>query len=136
VLPRHRVAGIGGIFFKARDPRALAAWYRTHLGVPVEPDATFASFSPNAPDAVGSAGDTVWSTFPEQTQYFAPSTAPFMINYRVEDLDAMRAQLRAAGADVDERIEDSEFGRFGWATDPKGNRFELWQPKPLPSPGK
>jgi predicted enzyme related to lactoylglutathione lyase len=129
VLPRQRVAGIGGIVFKARDPKALADWYRTHLGVPVEAGATFASFTASGPDAAATGGDTVWSTFPEQTQYFAPSTAPFMINYRVVDLDAMRAQLRAAGADVDERTEDSEFGRFGWATGPEGNRFELWQPK-------
>ena len=64
------------------------------------------------------------------TEYFAPSTAPFMINYRVRDLDAMLAQLRASGAQVDDRVEDYDYGRFGWATDPEGNRFELWEPRP------
>jgi len=72
--------------------------------------------------------------FPEGTNYFAPSTAPIMLNYRVGDLAAMLAQLRAAGVPVDERIEKCEFGRFGWATDPEGNRFELWQPPTGPSP--
>jgi len=122
-----RVQGIGGIFLKARDPKALAAWYREHLGVPVDPGQTYATFT------AGSAGDTpeqtVWSTFPEDTTYFAPSTAPFMVNYRVADLDEMLAQLRAAGARVDERVEDYDYGRFGWAMDPEGNRFELWEPK-------
>src|SRR5580704_8997876 len=101
----EQVFGIGGVFFKARDPKALAAWYREHLGVPVEP---------------------------ADTSYFGSGPAPFMVNYRVRNLDAMLAQLRAAGAQVDDRVEDYEFGRFGWATDPEGNRFELWEPR---SPG-
>jgi predicted enzyme related to lactoylglutathione lyase len=119
----ERITGIGGIFFKARDPKALAAWYRDNLGLPIDPDQTYGPLS-------ASAGDqTIWSTFPESTQYFEPSKAPFMINYRVRDLDAMLAQLRAAGATVEDRIEDYNYGRFGWATDPEGNRFELWQPR-------
>ena len=68
------------------------------------------------------------SPFPSTTTYFDPTRAPFMINYRVADLDAMLEQLRQAGATVDEKINDSEYGRFGWATDPEGNRFELWEP--------
>jgi predicted enzyme related to lactoylglutathione lyase len=120
----ERITGIGGVFFKARDPKALAAWYRDNLGLPIDGDQTYASLS-------ASAGDqTVWSTFPDTTQYFEPSKAPFMINYRVRDLEAVLAQLRAAGAKVDDRIEDYDYGRFGWATDPEGNRFELWQPRP------
>jgi uncharacterized glyoxalase superfamily protein PhnB len=71
---------------------------------------------------------TVWSVFPIDTKYFAPSEAPFMVNFRVDDLDAMLAQLRASGAAVADRIEDSEYGRFGWVTDPEGNKIELWQP--------
>ena len=120
-MKKESVLGIGGVFFKARDPVALAAWYREHLGVPAAQNATFASL-------VEQSGTTIWATFPADTQYFAPSTAPFMLNYRVSDLDAMLAQLRAAGVAVDDKFEESEFGRFGWAMDPEGNRFELWQP--------
>ena len=118
---RQSILGIGGIFFKARDPTALAAWYREHLGVPVGAAATHAVITDQQ-------ATTVWSTFPADTNYFAPSMAPFMLNYRVADLTAMLTQLRAAGVPVDDRIDESDFGRFGWATDPEGNRFELWQP--------
>jgi predicted enzyme related to lactoylglutathione lyase len=117
------VDGIGGVFFKARDPRGLAAWYREHLGIPVDADQTYATLASRA------AGEhTVWSTFPLDTEYFGSGSAPLMVNYRVRDLDAMLAQLRAAGAVVEDRVEEYEYGRFGWATDPEGNRFELWQP--------
>jgi predicted enzyme related to lactoylglutathione lyase len=120
----ERVLGIGGVFFKARDPKGLAAWYREHLGVPVEPGQAHGAF------ASAAAGEpTAWSAFPADTGYFGPGPAPFMVNYRVRDLDAMLAQLRAAGAVVDDRVEEYEFGRFGWATDPEGNRFELWEPR-------
>src|SRR2546422_11361861 len=89
----ERVLGIGGVFFKARAPKALAAWYREHLGVPVEEGQTYGAL------ASGAAGEqTVWSTFPTDTAYFGPGPAPFMVNYRVRDLDAMLAQLRSAGA--------------------------------------
>jgi predicted enzyme related to lactoylglutathione lyase len=118
---KHQIVGIGGIFFKAHDPAALAAWYRDQLGVPVEPGSMLAAFS-------GTEAKLVWATFPSDTTYFMPSTAPFMINYRVSDLDAMLTQLKSAGVKVEDRIEESEFGRFGWAMDPEGNRFELWQP--------
>jgi predicted enzyme related to lactoylglutathione lyase len=70
----------------------------------------------------------VWSIFAGDTNYFGPSGQQSMVNYRVSDLDAMLVQLREAGVPVDDKIDDSEFGRFGWATDPEGNRFELWQP--------
>jgi predicted enzyme related to lactoylglutathione lyase len=117
----ERVRGIGGIFFKANDPKALAEWYGKHLGVPVEPygGATF-----------NGAGTTIWSPFPADTKYFAPSTSPFMINFRVESLDRMLAQLRAAGVEVDEKTDESEYGKFGWFIDPEGNRVELWEPPP------
>src|SRR5438034_6714754 len=124
----EQVVGIGGVFFKARDPKALAAWYREHLGVPVEPEHTYGAFTSAA------AGEqAVWSAFPADTSYFGSGPAPFMVNYRVRNLDAMLAQLRASGAQVDDRVEDyGGLGRFGWATDPEGNRFELWEPR---SPG-
>ncbi len=119
----ENVMGIGGVFFKARDPKGLAEWYRQNLGLPIETGQTYAALSSSAADE-----QTVWSTFPADTSYFGSGPAPFMVNYRVRDLDAMLAQLRAAGATVDERVEDHSYGRFGWATDPEGNRFELWQP--------
>ena len=120
----ERVLGIGGVFFKARDPKALAAWYREHLGVPVEPGQTHGQIV-----SAGAGETTVWSTFPADTNYFGPGPAPFMVNYRVRDLDAMLAQLREAGARVEDQIQDESYGRFGWASDPEGNRFELWEPR-------
>ena len=120
----EKVLGIGGVFFKARDPKALAAWYRDHLGVPVEPDQTYASFK-----SVGADEEAVWSTFPADTKYFGGGPATGMINFRVRDLEAMLAQLRAAGADVDDKIADEGYGKFGWVTDPEGNRVELWEPE-------
>jgi predicted enzyme related to lactoylglutathione lyase len=120
----ERVLGIGGVFFKARDPVALAAWYQKHLGVPVEDGKPYGTLS-----SAGAGEQTVWSTFPQDTKYFGPGPSPLMINYRVRDLDAMLAQLRAAGVKVDEQVQDEPYGRFGWATDPEGNRFELWEPK-------
>lgn len=121
----QRVLGLGGLFLKARDPQALAAWYRDALGVPIDPGQTYGTFTAGAANG---PEQTVWSAFPHDTDYFGTDAA-FMVNYRVADLDAMRAQLRAAGADVDDRVEDHPYGRFGWATDPEGNRFELWEPR-------
>jgi predicted enzyme related to lactoylglutathione lyase len=120
----ERVVGVGGIFFKARDPKALAAWYRENLGLPLNVGQSYGSFLSDGPGE-----ETVWSTFPADTAYFGSNSASCMVNYRVRDLDAMLAQLRAAGAAVDERVEEHENGRFGWAADPEGNRFELWEPK-------
>lgn len=120
----ERIVGIGGIFLKARDSKALAAWYREHLGMPVEAGQTYGSLNSTGPGEV-----TTWSTFPADTAYFGPGPAGFMVNYRVRDLDAMLKQLRAAGAAVEDRVEDFDYGRFGWATDPEGNRFELWEPR-------
>jgi predicted enzyme related to lactoylglutathione lyase len=122
------VTGIGGIFFKAEDPEKLCEWYRKHLGLDVE---SFGGvvFQEGAP-APGPKRQThtVWSPFDADTDYFAPSEKPFMINFRVTDLDALLAQLRRDGVTVDERTEKSEFGYFGWAMDPEGNRIELWEP--------
>ena len=120
----ERVLGIGGVFFKARDPVALATWYRQHLGVPVEDGKPYGNITSAGPGEV-----TVWSTFPTDTTYFGPNSWHLMLNYRVRNLDAMLAQLRAAGAKVEETVQDEPYGRFGWATDPEGNRFELWEPK-------
>jgi predicted enzyme related to lactoylglutathione lyase len=117
----ERVTGIGGVFFRAQDPEALNAWYAEHLGVGGGPGT----------DEVWDqeAGPTVWSAFDAGTDYFGRREQAWMVNFRVTDLDAMLTQLRAAGAQVDEKIVDEAYGRFGWATDPEGNRFELWEPK-------
>ncbi len=129
-----RVTGIGGIFLKARDPDGLRAWYREHLGVDVQSwgGATFRWLEPAAPDR---EGVTVWSVFPSTSDYFNPSTAPFMVNYRVANLAAVLDALRAEGCLVDERTEESEYGKFGWVMDLEGNRVELWEPPPGRFPG-
>jgi len=123
----ERVTGIGGVFFKATDPSGLAAWYAEHLGVPVL-EWGGAAFQWHPMDEPERAASTIWSPFAADTKHFDPSPKPYMINYRVADLDAMLAQLRAAGVTVDDKVDESEYGRFGWAMDPDGNRFELWQP--------
>ena len=119
----ERVVGVGGIFFKANDPQKLAAWYRDVLGVPLDPQG-HAMFTTEGDPGPG----LVWSPFAKDTTYFEPSRAPFMINFRVRDLGAMLAQLRAAGATVDEKVQEEPYGKFGWAMDPEGNRIELWEP--------
>lgn len=118
-----KVTGLGGIFFKSRDPAALSAWYAKHLGLDVE-EWGGVRFVENEQRP----GYTLWSPFAADTGYFGPGPQQHMINFRVDDLDALLAQLRAAGVEVDERVEQSEFGRFGWITDPEGSRVELWQP--------
>jgi predicted enzyme related to lactoylglutathione lyase len=119
----ERVLGVGGVFFKARDPKALAEWYATHLGVPFDAGQTYGTFT-------AAAGDqTVWSMFPEDTKYFAPSEASYMFNFRVRNLAAMLRQLRDAGVPVDGKVEEFDYGNFGWVMDPEGNRIELWEPK-------
>lgn len=123
----ERIRGIGGIFFKAREPEALAAWYRDTLGVPVEAGQRYATL-----ESEGPREQTVWSAFPLDTEYFGPGLSPLMVNYRVDDLDAMLAQLRSAGAEVEDRIDEYDYGRFGWARDPEGNLFELWEPAARP----
>lgn len=122
-----RVTGIGGIFFKARDPKALGEWYRRHLGIDVADwgGAAFAWRSGDNPDGIDT---TVWSPFKADTEYFDPGTASFMVNYRVADLHALLAVLREEGCDVDAKTEESEFGKFGWVIDPEGNKIELWEP--------
>jgi predicted enzyme related to lactoylglutathione lyase len=116
----ERVLGIGGVFLRASDPDALRAWYETHLGIPLEQWGGTV-FTANAGD------HTVWSIFAGDTDYW-PASKQGMLNYRVRDLDAMLAQLREAGVEVDDNVQEFEYGRFGWAVDPEGNRFELWQP--------
>jgi predicted enzyme related to lactoylglutathione lyase len=127
-----RVLGVGGIFFKARDAERLRAWYREHLGLAIAEWGGVA-FEPSLASPGGRPATLMWAIFPTASRYFDPSTAPFMINYRVDDLDAMLAALRSEGCEVDPRVETSEYGRFGWVMDPEGNRLELWEPPRPPA---
>lgn len=110
--------GVGGYFLRAADPEALTAWYRDVLGLPLDEHGTWEA----------SPGPVVFAAFPADTTYL-PARQQTMLDLRVADLDAVLARLRSAGADVDEHVEDmAGVGRFGWVTDPEGNRIELWQP--------
>ncbi len=120
-----RVTGIGGIFFKARDPEALAAWYRDHLGLDVT-DWGGAAFEWGGDGS--EKGVTLWSAFKADTTYLEPGTASFMVNFRVADLDALLRALREEGCQVMDETQASEQGKFGWVIDPEGNKVELWEP--------
>ena len=115
----ERVLGVGGYFIRAADPEALGAWYRQCLGLDADDNGLW----------IQQAGPTVFAAFDPDTDYFGSRDQQTMLNFRVRDLDAMIAQLRANGAAVAEETQDMEgVGRFGWVTDPEGNRVELWQP--------
>jgi catechol 2,3-dioxygenase-like lactoylglutathione lyase family enzyme len=128
-----RVTGIGGVFFRARNPQETARWYETHLGIKPEEGSEGSTISsqfqwreraePYAP------ATTVWAVFPDDTQYFGLDGSDFMINYRVSDLRALLEKLRSEGVWVDDKVEEYDYGIFGWIKDPEGNRIELWQPK-------
>ena len=122
-----RVTGIGGVFFKSTsDNAALAAWYSKHLGMPLEKFGGAILRWPE--DRAEDRGLTVWHVAGKDSKWFSPSTSPFMINYRVDDLDALLAQLRAGGVEVVQGPESHENGKFAWIMDPDGNKIELWQP--------
>jgi len=123
-----RVTGIGGIFFKAQDQKKMAAWYEKHLGLKEEHAGEGVSLRWRELDNPDTIGLTAWSIFKEDTKYFNPSRAPFMINYRVDDLDGLLDALRAEGVQIDPKREDFDYGRFAWIMDPEGNRIELWEP--------
>ena len=120
-----RALGVGGVFFRSQDPAALCAWYRKWLGV----EATAPYGAMFQPGDVPAGGLTVWSPFPHDTSYFGDSGQAFMINLMVDDVRAALAQVREGGAQVIDKIEDHDYGTFGWFVDPDGNRVELWQLK-------
>ena len=123
-----KVTGIGGVFFKSKgDPKALAAWYQTYLGIPLEPWGGAALRWPE--DTAEDQGVTAWHVAESDTRWFAPSDASFMINYRVDDLGAILAQLHAGGVEILQGPESYENGKFAWIMDPDGNKVELWEPK-------
>jgi catechol 2,3-dioxygenase-like lactoylglutathione lyase family enzyme len=123
--PTGRITGVGGIFLKSKDPKALARWYRDVLGVPLEPwgGATLSYDAPGHPPVVA------WNAFPSTTDYMSPSTREFMINFAVDDLDAYLIRLREKGVTVLKRDDAGSAGKFAWILDPDGTKIELWQPK-------
>jgi predicted enzyme related to lactoylglutathione lyase len=125
-----RVTGIGGVFLRARDPKSLSAWYVKHLGITLSDygGATFL-WTDEVP---ATTGMTTWSLFPEDTKNFGPGNEKgpqqAMINYCVDNLEELLAQLAAENVPIDPKREDADYGHFAWITDPEGNRIELWQP--------
>lgn len=122
-----RVTGIGGIFFKAKDPQQTKAWYQQHLGI------GDGMFRWRAHDEPAQEGTTVWAPFKAETTYFEPSQSPFMVNYRVADLEALLAALRAEGVEQVGEMQSHDYGKFAWILDPDGNKIELWEPIEAPA---
>ena len=121
-----RVTGIGGVFLRSKDSKALAKWYAEHLGIQLSDfNGTAFQWSDEVPAGTGM---TAWSAFPQDTQYFGEGQQAAMINYRVDDLDSLLAKLAAAGVWIDPKRDDQSYGRFAWVKDCDGNRLELWQP--------
>jgi catechol 2,3-dioxygenase-like lactoylglutathione lyase family enzyme len=121
----QRVVGLGGIFFKSRDPKALYEWYGKHLGIESVPGAGAMWRDADHPELPGC---NVFAIFPQTTEYFGAGASPFMINFRVDDLRELLKALREEGVQVDDKVDESDYGKFGWITDPEGNRVELWEP--------
>ena len=125
-----KVTGIGGIFFKCKDPKAINEWYKTHLGFDTSPYGTSFEWREIDPAPGGAKkGVTQWNPFKESTKYFEPSTKDFMINYRVENLESLVKQLKNEGVTIVDKIEDSEYGKFVHILDIEGNKIQLWEPK-------
>lgn len=123
---KKRVTGLGGVFFKTRDPEAMKAWYNKHLDLEAgEYGAMFKWRDFHNPEK---EGNTVWSPFPDDTDYFQPAKKEFMFNYRVENLEALLKILKEEGVEIIGKMETYPYGKFGWIMDPEGNKIELWEP--------
>jgi predicted enzyme related to lactoylglutathione lyase len=120
-----KVTGIGGVFIKAKDPEKLYSWYGKYLGI--QKGEFGAIFRWRELDRDKPVGKTTWALFPQNTKYFGPADNTFMVNYRVDNLDAVLKQLEADGIHTEGR-QDADYGRFAWITDPEGHRIELWEP--------
>lgn len=123
----EKVTGIGGVFLKVKDGKALAAWYDKHLGFSFGENSyvIFEWMNKNNPDV---PGQTVFSFFKNESKKFEPSTSPFMINFRVKDLQALLKKLKEEGVEIIGEMQEYEYGKFGWVMDPEGNKIELWEP--------
>ena len=126
-IKMKKVTGIGGIFFKCKDPKKMNEWYKTHLGFETTEYGT--TFEWRQDGDTTNKGVTQWCTFAETTKYFEPSTKDFMINYRVENLEALVEQLKNEEVTIVDKIEDSEYGKFVHIIDVEGNKIQLWEPK-------
>jgi catechol 2,3-dioxygenase-like lactoylglutathione lyase family enzyme len=124
----RRVTGIGGVFFKAKDPERLYDWYERHLGIKRAADGSGVSFKWK--DDHEGGGQTAWAIFNAESRYFDPSPAPFMLNFRVDNLDALLAVLKEEGVEIDPNRDSADYGKFAWIYDPEGNKIELWEPPP------
>ncbi len=123
-----RVTGIGGIFFKSIDPKKTKDWYKNHLGLNTDEYGCTFWWK----DEEGNKCSTQWSPFAKDTSYFEPSKKEFMMNFRVDDLVALMETLKEEGVTVIDKIEEYEYGKFGWIIDPEGNKIELWEPVDAP----
>lgn len=121
-----KVTGIGGIFFKCKDPIQMREWYKTHLGF--DANEYGANFEWRQSEDPTKKGSTQWSPFTETTKYFEPSTKDFMINYRVENLEALVEELKKEGVTIVDQIETYDYGKFVHIIDVEGNKIELWEP--------
>lgn len=117
----ERVTGIGGVFIRSKDPKAMAAWYQRHLGIEFG-DGSYFNFE------WSKKGSTVFSFFKADSKYFDPSTSSFMVNLRVQNLAELLKNLEKEGVTVVGELQDTEYGKFGWILDPEGNKVELWEP--------
>ena len=126
ITTMKKVTGIGGIFFKCKDPKAVNEWYKTHLGFDTSPYGT--SFEWREIEDSSKKGLTQWNPFAETTKYFEPSTKDFMINYRVADLESLVEELKKEGVTVVDKIEPSDYGKFVHIIDIEGNKIQLWEP--------
>jgi len=121
---KKRVTGLGGFFFKTKDPNKIKDWYNTHLGLNTDDyGCTFWWKDEN-----GNKCSTQWSPFKEDTKYFEPSKKEFMMNFRVDDLEGLLKTLKEEGVNIVGEIEKYDYGKFGWIIDPEGNKIELWEP--------
>ena len=123
----ERVTGLGGVFLKAKDPKALAVWYQQHLGINFGTNVYF-DFRWINPHHPTEPGHTAFSFFKEDTSYFKPSDKDFMINFRVRELKQLLSELKKEGVTIIGEVEEFEYGKFGWILDPEGNKIELWEP--------
>ena len=121
---KKRVTGLGGFFFKTKNPDEIKSWYKTHLGLPVDEYGCTFWWKDNA----GNDCSTQWSPFKEDTKYFEPSTKAFMMNFRVENLERLLETLKDEGVTIVGEMEEYDFGKFGWILDPEGNKIERWEP--------
>ncbi|MGD8495170.1 MAG: hypothetical protein PVF05_03205 [Gemmatimonadales bacterium] len=129
VPPDPRVTGLGGVFFKSADPGGLRSWYRDHLGIEFGDWGGFA-FLWREQDRLDEIGYTIWGPFPDTTRYFSPSELPYMVNFRVADLESLLQVLRDEDVEIVGELERHPNGSFAWILDPEGRKIELWEPVP------